>query len=198
MVITFRLPTWRALALVLVGALFVAPIAGRMLGMEPTGGSVSAATQTRATSCAGLDFHPLDNYTYYANVGPLLIKSANSTGASNFFVCDPGLPHNAVVTKVQFTLRDDWTFAEVRNCALVRNGLTAATAEPLQVMGSVPTTGADAQPGTVRRTDTSIDFATVDNTKWGYWLQCEIDGDARDEVGIYGADVVYTITSASG
>jgi hypothetical protein len=47
-----------------------------------------------------------------------------------------------------------------------------------------------------------IENATVDNANWGYWLECTIPGvtfwDNPPTNGIYGADVIYTITAAKG
>jgi hypothetical protein len=64
-------------------------------------------------------------------------------------------------------------------------------------MASVPATGINPYPGIVRLTDTTISKAYVDNTKWGYFLQCEPTYNSGN-VGIYGADVTYTISSVNG
>jgi hypothetical protein len=114
------------------------------------------------------------------------------------FVCDPGLPARAVVTMVQFTLLDDVKTAEIRDCALLRSGLTVATASTAQQLASVPGTGVAAAPGIVRKSDSSIDFATVDNARYAYWLKCEITSDNNQQTGIFGADVIYTVSAVNG
>ncbi|MDL2334634.1 MAG: hypothetical protein QFC55_01205 [Chloroflexota bacterium] len=80
-----------------------------------------------------------------------------------------------------------------RDCALVRTGLVPPVGG-FEVLAAVPTTGLNPTPGTVRLADTIIDFATIDNTRYGYFLQCQIESVG----GIFGADVIYTITAAKG
>jgi hypothetical protein len=112
-------------------------------------------------------------------------------------LCDPGLPNRAVVTTVQFTLRDSAS-GDIKFCGLLRSGLAPQSATSYQVLASVPATPlGDPDPGTVRKTDTSIDFATIDNARFGYWLQCRLGGDGGD-LGIYGASVTYQISAANG
>ena len=193
MVVTLRIPSLRALALVFAGAIagvtLVAPVVAR--DASPTAVEPSAM-QTRAVSCSGYNFMPLEDgiaYDYAA--------ARRTSGGSQYFVCDPQLPHRAVVTKVRFTLYDATPYGEVRDCALVRSHLSALRAHTVQTLASVPSTGIDA-PGAVRLVDTTIDFATVDNTKYAYWLQCYIYAAGAWYEGIYGADVTYTIDSQNG
>ena len=201
MVITLRTPNLRSLTLVLagvvVGAVLVAPVVARdgsPAAVEPT------AIQTRSISCQGLNFHAIDDRTLYAYNGGMRVRW--EAGGSGYFQCDPDLPNRATVTKVQFTVRDFHQDVEVRYCALYRSGLTVATAPaPVDIMAEVPTTGMDAMPGDVRLTDTSILNPTINNTRYGYALQCQINFRGLSEggpSGIYGANVVYTIDSANG
>jgi hypothetical protein len=193
---------WRLLMVIVfgsaVGATLIAPVAAGVTGPgAENAASVIATTQTRSASCAGLDFYPSDRQTFYNDVGTLRVR--NGTGGKGIFRCDPGLPNGAVVTKVQFTLRDDWpSTIEVKGCSLVRSGLTTTTATSSQRLASVLGTGGAAAPGIVRVTDTSIVHATIDNAKFGYWLECTINGATEDGLGIYGADVIYTISAAKG
>jgi hypothetical protein len=157
------------------------------------------AIQTRVASCQGLNFHPIDSDTKYSYEGPeLYLDDSPSTG---FFLCDPKLPDRAVVTRVQFTLRDENFVAQVRYCLLFRSGLTASTATTLQVMAQVQPTGIGAAPGIVRRSTSSIAHAVVNNAAWAYALQCQInitDVTGVKLVGIYGGSVTYQISSANG
>ena len=106
------------------------------------------------------------------------------------------LPDRAVVTKVQFTLFDTDASQEVSFCNLARHSITASTAGNPDVMASVAATGAAAKPGVVRRTDTSIAFATVHNASFSYQLECALG--LGIDVGIYGANVTYTISAVNG
>ena len=190
--------SWRPLTLVavaiLVGASLVQPVAAQFAGRAAT----PAALQTRVASCQGLNFHPIDNLTPYSYTGSELFQSHYGDG---FFLCDPKLPDRAVVTKVQFTLRDADFVGEVRYCALYRSGLTVANATTEGVVATVPTTGYDVAPGIVRKSTSSIAFPVVDNASWAYYLQCQIhitDPTGYQLIGIYGADVVYQISAANG
>jgi hypothetical protein len=178
-----------------IGAMLVAPVT--------VGGSrstlPSAATQTRTASCQGLNFHPITNTTGYGWAGTELYIA--DTPGEAFFLCDPKLPDRAVVTKVQFTLRDANFVGEVRYCALYRSGLTTDKANTLQVIATVPETGIADAPGIVRKSTSSIAHGVIDNASWAYWLQCDIyftDHTSEQLVGIYGADVVYQISAANG
>ena len=119
-----------------------------------------------------------------------------------YFLCDPALPNKAVVTKVQFTLIDQSAFAEVRFCALFRSPLaTGLSDDEPQLMAQVPATGTDFNSGLVRKGTTAISNAAIDNSRWAYWLQCQIsfpDGSVSDRAGIAGVSVTYTISSANG
>jgi hypothetical protein len=55
--------------------------------------------------------------------------------------------------------------------------------------------------GTVRKAARATKYSTIDNTRYAYWLQCQIHFDARGTwltaQGIYGADAKYDITAAN-
>jgi hypothetical protein len=158
---------------------------------------VPNVTYTRATSCYSLNFHPIDNTTVYDYQGNQLIRTG--AGGSGFFLCDPHLPQGAVVTKVQFTLYDNADDGNVQYCGLNRAGLTIATMTSYQTLADVAPTGLTQRPGEVRRSTSTIHFATVDNTKYSYWLQCHLDVRTSSfNHGIFGADVVYQISATNG
>ncbi len=171
-------------------------------------GAVSPnATQERSVSCAGANFHTLDPLTQLRLVGRLMTRldvvpaDTNGEPTAGFFACDVSLPNKAEVTKVQFTLRDSSAQARLQYCGLDRSSLKKGSAGSFQTLAQVPTTGMADKPGTVRQTDSTIEHATVDNTEWVYWLQCRIELDGLSttpDAGIYGADVIYRISSANG
>jgi hypothetical protein len=105
------------------------------------------------------------------------------------------LPHKAVVTRVRFTLYDSYD-GQVNNCALVRVALETTPAGLYWVLAAIgPTTNVGVQ----RLSDTTINYATIDNMNYGYFLQCYIDSTFPvTTTGIYGADVTFKITVANG
>jgi hypothetical protein len=172
-----------------------------------TSPTAAATTQTRVASCSGLNFHPIDDRTEYAWKGAALFRRSGE--GDGWFVCDPGLPHRSVVTKVRFTVRDTFSGVSVQGCALRRTslgntGTGDATIGASQTLGTVPATGLDALPGTVRLSDPSISRATIDNAGYSYFLGCQIYAASPDffatepHGAIIGADVTYRISSTNG
>jgi hypothetical protein len=168
---------------IVIGALLASSLAG-----SP---ATAVTTYTRAVSCHGLAWQPISYQTQHTATGTL-----RSSGSTGYFICNPALPHKAVVTRVRFTLYDIAAAGWVDNCALVRAGLAPTTAAAAQVMASV---GQTQSLGTVQRfEDTTIDFATVDNMNYAYYLQCQIRLGSPNQQGIYGADITYKITAGNG
>lgn len=159
-----------------------------------------ASTLTRTTSCAAMNFYAVDTDTDFGFRKGVRVRYFEN--GSGYFLCDPNLPNKATVTKVRFTVVDGSDVAEMRYCALVRKSLSpGAFADDPQVLAEVRTTGMSAKPGAVRLTDSTISRATIDESTYGYWLQCQInflDSNSTDGAGIIGADVTYKISSANG
>jgi hypothetical protein len=176
-----------------VGALLVPPVAARVAGLGPT---PKTAGQTRTTTCGAMAFKPIDSGVDYVGSGSGKYLYRSGAAFDSTFICPVELPDRAVVTKVQFTLFDSDASQEVSFCNLHRNSITVATAGNPDVMASVTATGAVAKPGLVRRTDTSIAFATIHNASFSYQLECALGLGIG--VGIYGATVSYTISAANG
>jgi hypothetical protein len=155
----------------------------------------SAAAQSRSVSCHAFGFTPVDTATGsdYASSK----RYRTGTDGSGFFVCNPGLPNRAVVTKVQFSIWDGSGSSEVKFCGLYRSGLVESSSETIQELAALDPTGIAQAPGFARLTDTSIQNATVNTNNYAYWLQCNL-AQAGQSLGLYGADVVYTITAENG
>jgi hypothetical protein len=189
--------SWRSVLLIgigsLLGAALVAPVAASHSAQPKL--ITPATTYTRSASCAGREFYPADTRDEGVYDGSL--REIGAKNGDGWFECDPGLPNGAVVTQVQFTLQDTLALGEVTGCSLVRNGLGPTTAATIDVLATVASTGGAATPGTVRRTDTTISSATIDTRNHAYWLQCQITTNIAG-LGIYGANVVYTISAAQG
>jgi hypothetical protein len=173
--------------LLLVGAVFGALTGAPAMAGDATTG---AAIQVRVASCAGLGFHPLNSSTTSKSSGPLRM-------GNGFQICNPQLPHRAVVKKVTFTVYDNSAYGQVANCALVRHRLTGFETPAFEVLGSVQPTGMTQAFGEERLADDTIDYATIDNQRNGYFLQCQIEEYLQTQ-GIYGATVSYTISSTDG
>jgi hypothetical protein len=172
---------------ILLGAVFVGPVAGRVTGAP---GKASAATlYTRASSCAGLDFYPTDSSIAWHSDG----DRRYNLGSPGTFRCHVDLPNGAVVKKVQFTLDDTDPFADVQQCQLNRLGLLS-TSVVRQTMASIPSSA--GLNGVGRLTDSTIANATVDDGHFAYWLECSLNPDSA--LGIFGADVVFTISATKG
>lgn len=179
-----------------------------LLAASALTGSVAAApatvasTLTRTTSCAGMNFHPIDSRTDFRWDERTLWRRTNA--GDGWFFCDPGLPNKATVTKVGFTVDDQLTEAEVRFCALVRINLASGASATPVAMAVLASTGMEERPGVVRQTLGSISHAVIDESKYAYWLQCQInfdltlDGMAAEYAGIIGATVTYRISSTNG
>ena len=174
-------PIWFALAAMVLGIAI-----GATFGPAQT---EAVTTYTRAWSCQGADFMPLDDGQ------PFGTSQRGRTGFGTF-QCDADLPHRAVVTRVRFTVRDLQPSADVRECRLERHSLDVSTAGP-DVLASLPSTGDAATPGTVRLSTTSISYKTIDRLNHVYYLSCFIAAQT-DQLRLWGADVTYTITAANG
>jgi hypothetical protein len=159
---------------------------------------VSSATYyTRAASCHGFNFFPNTSAINYTWASAARVATSVET---SLFVCDPNLPHKAIVTKVQFTLQDGSSAGNLQNCALVRSSLVPTSAGGFEVMASVPATSYLLAPGNIRLTTSTISYATVDLANHAYYVQCEVFilGGPNSQVGIFGADIIYKITAGNG
>jgi hypothetical protein len=183
--------------LLLVGAALAATVMAPVAARDSAASAPAVTTYTRWASCAGLSFYPLDYADGYGAQGTLRTRPYSDNQGDGYFLCDPGLPNGAVVTKVQFTVRDAHFISDMTNCALVRSSLIPSRATIAEVLAGP--LGTSEEPGDVRLIDDSIAFATINNAKFGYWLQCRIEAaPASGEIGLYGANVTYTITATNG
>jgi hypothetical protein len=198
MLALFRLRgSWRAVVLLVsvsAASAFAAGVTTSSFGASAA--SPAAASQTRSASCSAFGFVPADSATSADYFNSKRIRAG--TSGSGFFTCNPGLPDRALVTRVDVSIWDGSGSSQVKFCGLYRSGLTTATsAETVQELAALPPTGIAQAPGFARLTDTSIRLAAVNTRSYGYWLQCNLE-QAGQSLGLYGADVYYTITSTNG
>ena len=150
---------------------------------------------TRSASCAGLNFEPDSDSANFGNYGALRTAYNPSVVA---FRCNAALPNGAIVTKVQFTVAQYYLDDQI-SCNLTRTGLAASTSptDYVAMAGPLTTSGLGQGHYEAQRLSTStITDATIDNASYAYWLQCGLRADATS--GIYGADVIYKISSTKG
>lgn len=174
-------PAWLAIVAMLMGA-----AVGTTFHPAP---AEAVTTYTRAWSCQGRDFMPYSDgqafgYDYELRIG------------QGRFQCDADLPHGAVVTRVRFTLRDEHPSYEVNLCLLARVSLAASATIYPDVLANVPGTGTSAHQGRVRVSTTSISYASINRLNYAYYLSCFIPIE-NVTLGVWGADVTYTITAAN-
>ena len=186
-------------AAVFIAGLFAASALTASVAAAP---ATVSSTLTRVTSCAGMNFHPIDSRTDYRWDDRTLWRRTDA--GDGWYFCDPGLPNKAIVTSVGFTVDDQLDKVDVRFCALVRISLAAGGSATPVAMAVLASTGMAAKPGVVRQTLGSVSHATIDESRYAYWLQCQIyfdpslSGMAAEFAGIIGATVTYRISSTNG
>lgn len=152
----------------------------------------AAVIYTRTASCGGLNFYIASDSEPFGEDG--IMRKANGEVR-----CNAALPNGANVTKVSFTVYDNTVSGQLSGCALVRTNLVPATTNPNSYdnMTDYMLTDVVPAPGLIRLTDTSISFPTINNARFGYYLQCSIT-ELSNALGLYGATVTYTISSTLG
>ena len=196
-----RARAWRVAFLVATAAA-VSALATSALVSGPgaaSAASSAATSQTRSVSCNAYQFVAVDSNTGYDYIKTLRIR-AGEVG-SGFFICNPTLPTRAVVTKVQFSVLDNVSIGAVSLCAHVpvRDW---ALPTPLSRIRNSPHSPPPAWPRRpvlcALRTPPLRTRPSI-TSNFSYWLQCNLDpGGDHGGTGIYGADVIYTISNTNG
>jgi len=114
-----------------------------------------------------------------------------------YFRCNAALQNGAIVTKVQFTVAQVY-FDDSITCNLTRTGLAATTNynDHVAMAGPLTTSGFVAPYVAQRLSTSTITDATINNASYAYWLECGLTFDPNS--GIFGADVIYKISSTKG
>jgi len=183
------------------GATFL--LLGMLIGMGATPvvaalrpSATKAAVQTRAFSCPSYAWHPINSATTYAIINDTELWQTYATKGDGYFACNAVLPNHAVVTQVAFTTMDLSESFNIRYCALVRIDLGGAESSQgkYNVVAQIPPTSYGAYRR-IATTDTVYNI--VDNSRFGYVLQCQFTG-ASQNLGLYGASVWYQIAPSNG
>jgi hypothetical protein len=150
-----------------------------------------ATVYTRHFSCAGMTFQAPSSTAGYSSVTPSYVFP--TTGGIEVG-CNVVIPDGATVTRVDFTVRDFDATDNVDPCLMIRTNMATSIGTGAITMGSASTTG---DTGAQRLSDTTISSAVMDNADFSYFLACVLEGSDND-IGLYGANVTYTITGTAG
>jgi hypothetical protein len=173
-------------------------VAGKAADAELLDGLSSSAflqggvTYTRQFSCSGTAFMPDEGTWDYGTDGSL--RYSKTVGGTTFR-CNVVIPNGAVVTRVDFSVKDDHAVGLIPWCEMYRTNLLSGVTET-KMADAGGTTGPDA-PGDIVLSDTTINSPTIDNSAASYFLLCAFNSDTAN-VGVYGAIVTYAISGASG
>jgi len=144
-------------------------------------GNLTWKAKTGYVAVSAAAFQPVDSGYSYANWGNKLTPLNSS---SHYYYAAVQLPHHATVTRLTFAWRD--TSSSNAECKLFRNNLAGGGDEMAQAVSS----GATGNGGTQ---DLTIDYASVDNTMYAYYLQWYLPDPNTSG---YAVIIEYTITEA--
>lgn len=150
-----------------------------------------AAVQTGYFSCAGTAWESVLEGTIFETSGSLKYRTGGPPTA--LFRCNAQLPHGATIQAARFTVKDSDAVDNV-TCSLWRTDMTTTIGTDPPEMAIVATSGA---PGAAQIDDLTVTDAVVDNARYSYFLQCDdVGSDAG--IGIYGANIEYTVSGLKG
>jgi hypothetical protein len=153
----------------------------------------NATVYTRHFSCVGLGWTPESDTPGWKETGTLIYPAATP---GLYFSCSATIPDGAVVTRVDYAVKDSDATDNVVSCAMFRVNLLTSIGVDENMANQVSTTGST---GDQLLTDATISNATIDNASFAYLLQCFVEQSGTDsDAGLYGATVAYTISGANG
>jgi hypothetical protein len=163
------------------------PNADRLGGLDSTQLLRRAEAFTRHFSCEGTAWENGFSWRDYSFAG--VSKIGTGGFPPTFFICSVNIPDGARVTEVSFSLEDTHATQDTQ-CSMWRTDLTTVIGNTGRPMAyGVMTSGT---PGSVRLSDTTIDFPVIDNSRFAYLLACFVGNDVQ--TGLHGATVTYTVS----
>jgi len=152
--------------------------------LRVSGNITYGSTKTGYASIAAAAFHPSNNAFSYNNTGLWITPSSP---ASTWFYAGVSLPHGAVITSVQWDgyAIGEGSYAELKLSSQRIDGSEFADHAQCYWNGS---------SGSGELTDTTIAFATVDNSLYTYWLGLFMNESGGD-CGGGGVIITYTYTT---
>jgi len=124
----------------------------------------------------------------YDNNGDYL---KNQSSGYEWYTAPVQLPHGAVITELRVGYRDGsdheaWTY-------LRRRSMTAPATGAKQTLASVNSSGAYGSTVEGVRTDATVDYATIDNASYTYFLEVNLP-PIGEVFHVFGVVIEYTIT----
>ncbi|MEX2596233.1 MAG: hypothetical protein WEC59_04820, partial [Salibacteraceae bacterium] len=158
-----------------------------------------STAQTRYASVSAAGFTPLQGVSGLATIQSIEIGgfvsgnarwvAGGTNGSSATLYAPIQLPDGATVTEVTFYIYDnDGTYGV--EGSLRRHTLGGTI---VSVLGSTPTSGNTATPGTTSLTESTILNAVIDNSSYSYFLRFSTYQNNND-LRIYGARVTYEVS----
>jgi hypothetical protein len=155
----------------------------RVDGNLQVNGEITRSAATGYYTVGSGDFTP----SYPEDTDYVIGGGVFTTGASAvLFLAPVHLPHGATVTSVTHKYIDN-SVAEDSQCALSRRTMSGYTEVD---MATVWSTGSSGSGST---TDTTIDYAVIDNTSYSYYVVLR----AIDGIITYGVVIEYTTTGVN-
>jgi hypothetical protein len=162
------------------------PVADRLDGFDSTQFVRKTDSFTRHFSCAGPAF---ENTSTSAGYSLDVALKFGEGPVPALFRCSVDVPDGATVTEVSFAVKDT-SASEDDECSMWRTNMATAIGDETSMTDVLTTSGT---PADVRLIDATIEHAVIDNSRYSYFLQCEVGTD--DATGLYGAIVTYTVTA---
>ncbi len=141
-------------------------------------GTISWAERTGYVSLPAAAFRPAYGGYDFHNAG---IRLDNVDGSSDFYFAPVQLPHGATVTRLSFYYADD--SATGGGVAELRVNDMDDTFRQMAYVTTVD--------GQASGYDDTISFATIDNSQYAYYVQCNLDDS---DVHAYGVIIEYAYT----
>jgi hypothetical protein len=177
----------RAVSLVAIGVVAGSLMVQGTIARQSPEVAPQAAT-TRWASCPMMGFIPETSSSAYLSASDF--SRRGDTGVH--YHCAVELPDRATITGVRFTVLDTRDTGRTGPCYLGRVTLTGTSAAPVAISSLKSTSVAGASGRKILST-TTISHGVVDNSRYGYWFDCEVPAVflATGYAGIYGAAVSY-------
>ena len=152
--------------------------------------AVAAAAGTAVLTIPAAAFTPFEDGYDYENHGRYLFIKSGVSGPYGWFSAPVSLPHGATVTKMTFHWYDDDTQGLSRN-GIARLQRTRFGQGNFEEMAYAETPNAASGYGST--SDTTISYATIDNSQYAYWVVWDLPVSGSG-ISVKGCDVVIEYT----
>ncbi|MFN8623927.1 MAG: hypothetical protein U0869_24560 [Chloroflexota bacterium] len=152
-------------------------------------GFTPSAAQTRWVSCHGLAFRPETSGVAYNDFGRASGSARYLPTVGARLACRLDLPDGWTMRKVRFVAWDDDPAADesVHDCQVRRvtlaGGKVGDVSSPLSSVGFSQVALLD---------DATLSRATIDQSRYAYWAECQVAASPTQDVGLFGVTVKVT------